>query len=67
MLEATLKAGLHDVSPEEMPFLTEDKKTKEREPRSCVFQSSAVVQAFRDLQELIVFWSTRGSMYTVDG
>lgn len=59
MPEATLKTGLHDMSPEEMPILTADEKPKEREPWSGVFQSSAVVKAFRDLQESISFWSTR--------
>lgn len=57
--EATLKAGLHDMSPEEIPILTEDAETKDREPQSCIFQTSEVVKAFRDLKELISFWSTR--------
>lgn len=54
------------MSPKEKPILTEDEKTKERAPQSYIFQSSAVVKAFRDLQELIAFWSTRWSMYTVE-
>lgn len=62
--EATSKVGLYNMSPEEMPILIDNMRTKEKEPWSCIFQSSAAVKAFRDLQELVPCWSVSWSIYT---